>query len=281
MNTAIRYFPAFPRISWKPYLLPLALISVFILISAAPEAFAPYRPNKLFDPYMELSAEHILGTDDMGRDLFSLLVYAARNSMLIGFASGALAVSIGVAIGLVSGWYRGLLDDVLMGATDIVLIIPKIPLAIILAAYLKPGPWILILVLGLLSWEGVARVIRSRVLQVRSAEFILSAQCLGFSRWYIMTREVLPVIFPLIVPKFVLMTAGAMLSESSLSFLGLTDTTMLSWGTMISESFTYSGFIRGMWNWWLPPALCIILSILAVTSIAFIHERGRRVVIQS
>jgi len=95
-----------------------------------------------------------------------------------------------------------------------------------------------------------------------------------------MMREILPVVFPVIVPKFVLVTAAAMISEASLAFLGLSDPLMVSWGGMISDAFTYSGFLRGMWYWWLPPALCIILGVLAITSLAFIHERGVREVVQ-
>lgn len=269
------------RAGWKPYLFPCAILGFFTLLALFPELFAPYGPRELVKPWCEPCAEYLLGTSNLGRDNLTLLIYAARITLLIGFASAALAISIGVVIGLISGWHRGPVDDLLMGATDIVMIIPKFPLIIILSAYLSPGPWILILVLGALSWEGVARVVRSKVLQVRSTEYILCARCLGFSRWHIMFREIFPVVLPVVVPQFVLATAGAMLSESALSFLGLSSTTMTSWGVIISDAYTYGGFSEGMWYWWLPPAVCIILCVIAVTSIAFIHERGQRVVIQS
>jgi peptide/nickel transport system permease protein len=117
-------------------------------------------------------------------------------------------------------------------------------------------------------------------MQVRSADFILAARCLGFSEASIILREILPVVFPVVVPKFVLVTASAMISEASLSFLGLSDPTMLSWGVMISDAFNHGGFIREMWYWWMPPAICIILGVLAITSFAFLHERGNREVMQ-
>ena len=262
------------------YFLPFALIAIFAAMATFPDLIAPFTPTERFSAYQAPDAAHLFGTDDMGRDIFSLVVYAARLSLLIGFASGAVAIVIGAAIGLAAGWRTGILDDLLMGSTDIVLILPKIPLVIILAAYLTPGPCLLILVLGLLSWESVARVVRSKVMQVRSADFVLAARCLGFSEASIILREILPVVFPVVVPKFVLVTASAMISEASLSFLGLSDPTMLSWGVMISDAFNHGGFIREMWYWWMPPAICIILGVLAITSFAFLHERGNREVMQ-
>jgi len=264
----------------RKYILPSLLIGIFVIMAAIPGYIAPYGPSERFGGYQYPSIEHILGTDDMGRDIFSLLVHAARLSLLIGIASGVLAIGIGVIVGLVSGWFSGVLDDIFMGLTDTVLILPKIPLIIIFAAYLEPGPWLLISVLGLLSWESVARVVRAKVLQVRTMGFVLSARCFGFSTAYILSREILPVLFPVIVPKFVLVTASAMIAEASLSFLGLSDPTMISWGVMISDAFTHGGFIRQMWYWWLPPTLCIILGVCAITSIAFLYEHGARDAIQ-
>ncbi len=281
MNRLQTCIPALSRVHWRLYLFPVIILGFFTLLALFPELFAPYSPKALLSPWHEPSAEYLLGTNNLGRDNLTLLIYAARLTMLVGFASAALAISIGVLIGLVSGWHRGPVDDVLMGGTDIVMIIPKLPLILILSAFLTPGPWILILVLGALSWEGVARVVRSKVLQIRSTEYILSARCLGFSKWHIMIREIFPVVLPVVVPKFVLATAGAMLSESAVSFLGLSSVTMLSWGQIISDAYTRGGFSQGMWYWWLPPSLCIVLVVIAVTSIAFIHERGQRVVIQS
>lgn len=264
----------------RRYILPLLLIAVLLIAAVFPGVFAPYEVAERDATYQAPSAEHLLGTDNMGKDIFSLLIYGARWTLIIGFSSGILAIIIGTAIGLLAGWRKGIPDEFLMGTTDIVLILPKIPLVIILAAYLGPSPWVLILVLGLLSWESIARVVRSKVIQIRSSNYILAARCLGFSDAKIMVREILPIVFPVIVPKFVLVTAAAMISEASLAFLGLSDPMMVSWGGMISDAFTYSGFLRGMWYWWLPPALCIILGVLAITSLAFIHERGVREVVQ-
>ena len=275
-----------PKYNWnnwrhnRKYLLPSVLIGVFVIMAAVPGYIAPYGPSERFGGYQSPSSEHILGTDDMGRDIYSLLVHAARLSLLIGVASGVLAIGIGVIVGLLSGWYPGVWDDIFMGFTDTVLILPKIPLIIVLAAYLELGAWLLIAVLGLLSWESVARIVRAKTLQLRTMGFVLSARCSGFSTGYILRNEILPVLFPVIVPKFVLVTASAMIAEASLSFLGLSDPTMISWGVMISDAFTYSGFVRQMWYWWLPPTLCIILGVCAITSIAFLYEHETRDALQ-
>ncbi|MDR2855403.1 MAG: ABC transporter permease [Methanomicrobiales archaeon] len=264
----------------RKYALSALLIGIFVIMATIPGYIAPYGPSERFGGYQTPSTAHIMGTDDMGRDIFSLLVHAARLSLLIGVVSGVLAIGIGVIVGLLSGWLGGIWDDIFMGLTDTVLILPKIPLIIVMAAYLEPGPKLLIVTLGLLSWESGARVVRAKVLQVRTMGFVLSARCFGFSSAYILSREILPVLFPVIVPKFVLVTASAMIAEASLSFLGLSDPTMISWGVMISDAFTHSGFIRHMWYWWLPPTLCIILGVCAITSIAFLYEGRTRELIQ-
>lgn len=249
------------------------VLLIFILLAAFPSVFAPYDPNERFGPYVNPSVNHILGTDDMGNDIVSVLIFATRISLIVGICAGGLSMIIGITIGLVSGYGKGLVDDLLMGLTDIVLIIPKIPAIILIAALMRPGLWILILVLGLLSWETTARVVRARVMQVSAAPYILSARCLGFSKTYIMTREILPVTIPVIIPKFLLVVAGAMISEASLSFLGLSDPTMESWGKMIADAFSYGGFIRDMWWWYLPPALCICVSVYCMVRIGMIWER--------
>jgi peptide/nickel transport system permease protein len=252
--------------------------AVFILLclvlwAVVPQAWAPGDPDKRFRPYLEPSSAHPLGTDDMGHDIFNLVVYSARISLVIACGAGTLSILIGLCIGLVSGYYPGIIDDILMGITDLILVIPKIPLIILLAALTRPGLVLLILVLGFFSWETTARVIRSRVMQVSGAGYVLSARCLGFGPGWIMTREIMPVVYPVVLPKIMLVVAGALISEASLSFLGLSDPTMNSWGKMISDAFAHGGFIRGMWWWYLPPALCIILVILSCVRIGMIWEK--------
>lgn len=252
----------------------MALLAVFLCMAAFPSLIAPYGPSERSMPYQAPGPEHILGTTNMGNDILSELIYGARISLLVGFASALLATGIGLAVGLTAGYFRGALDEVLMAFTDVVLIIPKIPLIIILAAFLRPGVGILILVLGALSWESIARVVRSKTLQVRETGFVMSARCMGFPPLRIMASDIVPNIVHVVLPKFMLATAAAMISEASLSFLGLGDPSMESWGAMVSSAFTKGGFIREMWWWYLPPGICITLCVLSVAAIGFAFEEG-------
>ncbi len=252
----------------------IAVLLCFMLWALFPQAFIPAEAEKRFRPYLDPSAEHLLGTDDIGHDILALLISSARVSLTVAVAAGGLSILIGLVVGIIAGYYGGIVDDILMGTTDLILIIPKIPVIILLAAMTRPDLLLLILVLGFLSWETTARVIRARVMQVRSAGYILSARCLGFSPAWIMTRDLLPVIYPVMLPKLMLVVAGALISEASLSFLGLSDPTMNSWGKMVADAFSHGGFIRGMWWWYTPPAICMVLMILACVRLGRIWEHS-------
>ncbi|HWQ66727.1 MAG TPA: ABC transporter permease [Methanospirillum sp.] len=258
----------------EPGVIVAATILFCLVIWALmPQILVPGDGDTRYRPYLEPSSVHPLGTDDIGHDILYLVIISSRISLIITFAAGGLSTLIGVTIGVISGYFSGIGDDILMGFTDIILIIPKIPVIILLAAMTRPNLLLLILVLGLLSWETTARVVRSRVMQVAGAGYILSARCLGFSPGWIMARDILPVIYPVVLPKLMLVIAGALISEASLSFLGLSDSTMNSWGKMIADAFTHGGFIRGMWWWYTPPALCIVLMILSCVRIGMIWEQ--------
>lgn len=254
----------------------LLLFTFFLILALFPSIFAPYSPTARFASYEAPSIYHPLGTNDIGNDIVSELIYGARISMMVGFASACISTFIGLTIGLFSGYFRGTLDELLMGFTDVVLLIPKIPLIIILGAFLRPSIWILILVLGLLSWESIARVVRSKTMQIREAGYVKSARCMGFSSVHIMRSEIFPNLTYVLLPKFMLATALAMISEASLSFLGIGDTSMKSWGTMLSFAFSRGGFIRNMWWWYLPPGICITLCVIAIALIGFGFEEREK-----
>ncbi|MDD4496712.1 MAG: ABC transporter permease [Methanosarcinaceae archaeon] len=250
----------------------LFLLLFFLCMALLPSFFAPYSPAERFTPYEAPSVSHFLGTNDIGNDILSELFYGARISMMVGFASACISTLIGLTIGLLSGYFRGWVDELLMGFTDVVLILPKIPLIIILGAFLHPSVWILILVLGLLSWESLARIVRAKTLQIRESGYVKSARGMGFSPFHIMSTDIIPNIVHVVLPKFMLATASAMISEASLSFLGLGDTSMKSWGMMLSFAFSRGGFIREMWWWYMPPGLCITLCVMAIALVGFGFE---------
>jgi peptide/nickel transport system permease protein len=242
----------------------ILLFAVFLFMALFPAFFAPYTPDERFIPYETPSGGHLLGTNDIGNDILTELVYGARISMTVGFAAALISTIIGTILGLCAGYFRGTTDELLMGFTDVVLIIPKIPFIIVLGAFLRPSVWILIPVLGLLSWESTARVTRSKTLQLREAGYVKSSMCMGFSAWHIMVSDILPNIVHVLLPKFMLATASAMISEASLSFLGLSDISMKSWGSMLSFAFFRGGFIRDMWWWYMPPGICITLCVMSI-----------------
>lgn len=251
-----------------------AMLTLFVLAALFAIVVAPHDPRAHFSPFLSPSITHLLGTDDVGRDVFSGLLLGARVSLFVGFLTGALAVAIGVLVGLASGFRRGALDEALMGLTDIVLVVPALPLVILVSVYAGPGIWHTILVIGLVLWPSTARVIRSQVLSVRESGYVESARALGASDAWVIRRHVLPNVLPLVLAKFVLTVAAAMLMEASLSFLGLGDPTAESWGMMLHYAFARGGFIRELWWWYLPPGLCIGFCIFALSLISLGIESG-------
>jgi len=252
------------------------LLSAFLVIAVFAPFIAPHDPWEPGYPFLRPSLDHPFGTNDIGQDIFSELVYSARISLFVGFFAAFISIVIGTLIGLISGFFRGMVDEILMGLTDIFLLIPGLPLMIILAAYLSPSIWNIIFVIGILWWTSTARVVRSRVLQVREMPFIEAAKALGANEIYIVFRHVLPNTLHVIFAKFVLAVAGAMLTEASLSFLGLGDPLQKSWGMMLNYAFSRGGFINGYWWWYLPPGLCISLAVLGFVLIGFGLEEQER-----
>lgn len=262
--------------SW-PVLIGLTLLLLFLLLAVFAPFIAPFDPWEPGRPFLLPSAEHLLGTNDIGQDILSELVYGTRISLFVGFFAAFVSVAIGTLVGLFSGYLRGAADEVLMGLTDIVLIIPALPLMIILAAHTSPNIWNIIIVIGALWWTSTARVVRSRVLQLREMPFVEAARGLGASDAYIVFRHILPNTLQVISAKFILAVAGAMLTEASLSFLGLGDPLQKSWGMMLNYAFSRGGFINGYWWWYLPPGICISLAVLSFVLMGFgLEEQDRR-----
>jgi peptide/nickel transport system permease protein len=257
--------------SWSKYGAVLFLI--FVLAAVFADWVAPHNPWARFEPFLSPDGQHWLGTNDMGQDILSELIYGSRASLIVGFLAAVLATGIGVLTGLLSGYFKGVVDEILMGITDVFLMIPRIPLIIILAAFLKPSIWIIALVIGSLWWTSTARVVRSKTLQVREANFVLSAKSLGFSDRRIIFTDILPNIIHIVTPKFILTVASAMISEASLSFLGLGDPSAKTWGMMIYHAFTEGGFINGLWWWFLPPGICITGIVISIVALGFSLEK--------
>jgi peptide/nickel transport system permease protein len=209
------------------------------------------------------------GTDDLGRSVFTLTVWGTRISLAVGLFATIITIIIGTAIGLVAGYYGGWRETVLMRLTDWFLVIPFLPLAIVLASLLGPSFLTIIFVIGITSWPSTARVIRAQVLSLKTRPYVERARALGASDWHLVTRHILPNVGPLIFANTVLTVAVAILSESTLSFLGLGDPLHTSWGTILQNAFGAGAPFAGNWWWVVPPGLAIVLVVLAFTMIGY------------
>jgi peptide/nickel transport system permease protein len=248
--------------------LVLLLLAIFMAVFAAYLApYDPYAPVKvnIDDIYAPPSPEHLLGTDDAAKDVLSNFIYGSRVSLIVGFFASFISIFIGGVIGIVAGFYGGRTETVLMRFTDIMLVIPDLPLAVVLVALTKPSLMNIIFVIGIIGWTGTARLVRSQTLTVKERKFVLRARAIGADRSYIVRRHILPLVLPLMVANTVLVISLAILEESTLSFLGLSDPTVISWGQMLNFAFTRGAMSAGAWWALVPPGFGIVWVVLGCT----------------
>ncbi|MHA2371671.1 MAG: ABC transporter permease, partial [Candidatus Thorarchaeota archaeon] len=193
-----------------------------------------------------------LGTTDKGADAWSQLVYGSRVSLMIGILATALSTVVGVIVGMTAGYFGGKMDEMLMRVVDFLLVIPGLPLMMVLAAFLGPTIDNIIIVISILGWTGTARLIRSQVMAEKNKAYVESARAIGASDTYIIYRHILPNVTPILFADITLGVVGAILSESGLAFLGLTDPSEPSWGRMLSDAQASGGFnhITGIYLCW-------------------------------
>lgn len=249
----------------KAGLVGLIILACFFAVAIFAPLFAPYNPNeRVATPFQAPSFAHLLGTNDIGQDILSEIIFGTRISLLIGILSAAVSLVIGTIVGLSAGYLGGKTDAILMRAVDLSLVIPMLPLMILLAAFFGPSFWNIILVIGLLSWASPARVIRSQVLTVKNKGYVESVNVLGASSWYTITRHILPPTMSIIISQLILMSSRAILTEASLSFLGLGDPTKKSWGIILYYAQARSAFLTDAWLWWiLPPGILITILVIS------------------
>jgi len=219
------------------------------------------------------SLKYLLGTDEVGRDMLSIIIHGGRISLLIGFLATMVAAIIGTAIGVTAGYFGGRMEEMLMRFTDILIVIPGLPFMIVLAALLGPTFWNMIIVIGIRGWTGSARVLRAQVLSLKEKPFIESAKAIGCSDTRIIVSHILPNVLPLIVAQNVLRIGGAILSTASLSFLGLGDPTHISWGMTLHYAFGVGALFSNFWWYLIPPGICITLVVLSFTFIGYAFDQ--------
>jgi len=238
----------------------LVVVLLFVLTILLAPVLAPFSPSvrsgEAFEPP---GLKHLLGTNDIGVDILSELIYAGRISLMVGLIAAGLIIITGSVIGLVSGYFGGIADEILMRLTDIVMTLPRLPLMIIMAAALGPGTWTIILVYSLVGWASLARQVRAQVLPTKESTFVEASRAIGAGHTHIMFSHILPNIGGIIIANGVMEIMYAILTEAGLSFLGLGDPTHKSWGVMLYFAQIRGAFLRQAWWWIFPPGICVAL----------------------
>jgi len=243
----------------------LILLVLMTTVALAGPVLAPYDARELAGPpFQAPSRDHLLGTNDIGQDIFSEVLTGARSSLFVGLVAAGAAIVIGTGVGVVAGLAGGRVDAVLMRLTDIVLIIPFLPLVVVVAAFLGPGLMNIAITLALVIWARPARVVRAQALGIRSCAYFEAAVALGARFGHILARHLLPAVLPIALSQFILAASSSILAEAGLAFLGLGDPIQKSWGGILYYAQARGAFLSGSWPWWvLPPGLLIAVSVLA------------------
>ena len=248
----------------------LTVLVIFALMAVFAPLLATHKnPNEV--SYWERvnpanhppSLKFFFGTDASGRDVYSLTIWGSRASLIVGFVASVISIVLGTSIGLVAGFFGKVSDEVLMRFTDFFLVIPWFPLMIVFSMLLGKSFLNVIIVIGITSWPSTARIVRSQVLSVKEKAFIERARSVGSGSGRIISRHILPNVFPLIFANTVLLVANSIFSESFLDFFGFGDSRVVSWGTMLENSYEAGAFASSAWWWIFFPGVSIVLLIMA------------------
>jgi len=253
--------------------LPAQIMWVFATVG---DLEYPYGPHDNVGPVGDTTApspEHPFGTDVRGNDILARTVYGAQVSLTIGLVATAVAMGLGSAVGLLSGFWGGWRDEVLMRVTDVFLVMPWLVLMIVLAAVLPGGDSVtkIIIVIGVTGWSGTARIVRAQVLSIKKRAFVERARAVGAGDFYIVRRHVFPNVFPIIFANAILTVALSILSESALSFiqLGPLASEVVTWGNMLDDAINGFALDNGLYAWITVPGFCIVFLVLGFTFIGY------------
>jgi peptide/nickel transport system permease protein len=250
-------------------LVGLVVLTLFVLIALLAPVLADHSglevtraTGGVLEPP---SSEYWLGTDDSGRSVLTLLIWGARVSLFVGLMATVISMLIGTLVGLVSGYFGGWAGAVLFRLTEWFLVIPFLPLAIVLASVLGRSLFNIVIVIGVTSWPGTALLIRSQTLSIKERAYLERSRALGAGNGHLIRRHVLPNVIPIVFANTTLSVAIAILSETTLSFLGLGDPTRVSWGSMLEDAYSVGAITTGSWWFFVPPGICVVLVVLAFT----------------
>ena len=287
-------------VSRRAGLIGVIILLVFTVLAIVPDLLVgPLQTvvSATGDRLEAPTAAHLLGTDESGRDILNLTVHGTRIAMVIGLLATVITILLGGVIGVISGFVGGWLDTILMRISDFFLVLPTFVLALILTSMIREllgsgareifgirfGLIAIVIVIGITSWSSTARIIRAQTLSIRERAFVDRARVIGAGNLHIMIHHILPNVVNLIVANAVLVFAGAVLTETTLSFIGLGDPFQPSWGQILNAAETAGAAGLGAWWYFLPAGACIVLVVLAFTMVGTAvddvlnpRKRGRR-----
>lgn len=248
----------------------LAILAIFAPLIAP---YDPYDVTQRAAKGLTPSWEHLLGTSiTTGQDIFSMLIYGTRSSLSIGLITGLVIAVLGSLLGVAAGYLGGWVDTVIMRIVDVLLVIPTLPLVIVMTNVLGTSYVVIVIVFAAFGWTGLARVVRSQVMLIKNANYVKAAEIAGASRWYIMWRHILPAVSNLLIMSTALTSAGIMVAEAGLSFLGLGNPTAISWGKMLADAQSSGAMLFGHWWSILAPGVGIFLSVYSFMRIGLALE---------
>lgn len=250
----------------KLAMIGTVLILMLVIFSIVAPLIISKDINKvdLMNISMSPSKEHILGTDEMGRDVFARLVYGGRVSLTVGMLGMLIQIFIGTTLGIIAGFYGGVVDSIIMRIVDVFMCFPFFVIAIAMAAILGPNIWNVIIIIGVLSWTGIARIVRAEILKLKKSEYIEAAHALGIKNIRILLKHLLPNIIPSVIVASTLSIASGILTEASLSFLGMgVKPPQPSWGNMLAAAQNMRT-LQSEWWLWIPPGLCVFSTVMSI-----------------
>lgn len=248
----------------KKALVGVTILAIVILVAVFAPMLTEYSPvQRVGRPHQPPSPEHWLGTTRLGYDVFSRLLHGARISLAVGFGAGLLITVIGTVLGIIAGYKGGVVDEVITFLTNMILVIPNLPLLLVLAAFIgQASPLVIAIILGFTSWAWGVRVTRAETLSIRQRDFVKSSEMLGEPGWRIMTFEIFPNLISIVGINFIGSVIFAVITEATLEFLGLGDPNTVSWGIMLYNAQNSSALSVGAWWDLLSP--CIALAVLGL-----------------
>ena len=261
-NSPMNRFKSFMKNVWahKKGRAGLIILTALGLLAIFGYFFAPYSPyNTNSLAFQPPSYQHLLGTDYEGADIFSWFLIGTGTSLVVGLSIALLSAFIGVLVGVVAGYFGRQVDDVLMRAVDVLLVIPGFPLLVILSAFLPPTLETTIFVLSILSWPFLARVVRSQTLTLKERPYIMASKLSGLNGMQIIIRDILPNLLPIIFINAIFLAVGGVVAQAGLAFFGLGDLRSVNWGTMLYFFQAEDGIVYRAWWWLLPPGLGIVI----------------------